>query len=261
MGISACLLAYKEAENLRALLPQIHAALQSTGEEYEIIVVDTQLPLDDTADVCQAQGARYINQEEPHFGGAFRTAIRHASHDMFLIMDADGSHKPEYIPAIYGKFARGADVVIGSRYVKGGKTQDSALSVAMSKALNLTYRWCLGIKAKDISTNFRMYHTRQLKAVEIRNDHYDVLQEVLFMLKRANPALDIQETPITFDKRMFGESKRRTALHPSDPQRNSLPRFHLFRTICRCACAAGVRWSCRPCFPASRAYRRLQGRT
>ena len=209
MGISACLLAYKEAENLRALLPQVHAALKETGEEHEIIVVDTQTPLDDTADVCREQGARYVNQEEPHFGGAFRTAIRHASLDTFLIMDADGSHKPEYIAPIHKLFARGADVVIGSRYVRGGKTQDSALSVAMSKILNRAYRWCLGIKAKDISTNFRMYRTEQLKNVNIRNDHYDVLQEVLFMLKRANPALDIRETPITFDKRMFGESKRR----------------------------------------------------
>ncbi|MCL2544286.1 MAG: glycosyltransferase [Clostridia bacterium] len=209
MGISACLLAYKEAENLRALLPQVHAALQSTGEAYEIIVVDTQTPLDDTAEVCRELGARYVGQEEPYFGGAFRTAIKHASQDMFLIMDADGSHKPEYIVPIYKKFAQGADVVIGSRYVKGGKTQDSALSVAMSKVLNCTYRWCLGLKAKDISTDFRMYHTEQLRNVEIRNDHYDVLQEVLFMLKRANPALDIQEVPITFEKRMFGESKRR----------------------------------------------------
>lgn len=208
MGISACLLAYKEAENLRALLPQIHAALKETGEAYEIIVVDTQTPLDDTADVCREQGALYVNQEESHFGGAFRTAIRRASLEKFLIMDADGSHKPAYIAPIHALFSQGADVVIGSRYVKGGKTQDSALSVAMSKVLNCTYRWCLGIKAKDISTNFRMYHTEQLKNVELRNDHYDVLQEVLFMLKRANPALNIQETPITFDKRMFGESKR-----------------------------------------------------
>jgi len=208
-GISACLLAYQEAENLRALLPQIHAALQSTGQEYEVIVIDTQEPLDDTAAVCQAQGVSYFNQEEPHFGGAFRTAIRHASRDMFLIMDADGSHKPEYIPAIYHRFIQGADVVIGSRYTKGGKTQDSALSVVMSKLLNCAYRWCLGLKARDISTNFRMYHTEQLKAVELRNDHYDVLQEVLFMLKRGNPALVIGEVPITFDKRLFGDSKRR----------------------------------------------------
>ncbi|MCL2812459.1 MAG: glycosyltransferase [Clostridia bacterium] len=209
MGISACLLAYQEAENLRALLPQIHAALQNTGEEYEIIVIDTQEPLDDTADVCREQNVRYINQEQPHFGGAFRTAIRHASRDMFLIMDADGSHKPEYIAAIYNKFVQGADVVIGSRYVKGGKTQDSALSIVMSKLLNCAYRWCLGLKAKDISTNFRMYHTEQLKSVELQNDHYDVLQEVLFLLKRNNPGLVIRETPITFDKRLFGESKRR----------------------------------------------------
>jgi len=209
MSICLALLAYKEAENLEILLPQIHSELKGTGEEYEILVIDTQIPLDNTNEICKIYNAKYINQEEPCFGGAFRTAIKHAAYDKFLIMDSDGSHKPEYILPIYERFIAGADIVIGSRYVKGGETKDSKLSIIMSKTLNAVYRLCLGIRAKDISTDFRMYHTNQLKKVELINNNYDILQEVLLKLKTNKPELDIQEVPIIFDKRIHGESKRR----------------------------------------------------
>ena len=76
MGISVILLAYKEEENLKVLLPQIIDNVKKTGEEYEILVIDTAEPLDDTEGVCKTFGARYINQEEPAFGGAFKTGIK-----------------------------------------------------------------------------------------------------------------------------------------------------------------------------------------
>ena len=92
MGISVVLLAYKEEENLRVLLPQIIEEVEKCNEEYEILVVDTAKPLDNTKGVCQEYGARYINQEEPGFGGAFRTASKYANKSKFLIMESDGSH-------------------------------------------------------------------------------------------------------------------------------------------------------------------------
>lgn len=208
MGISVILLAYKEEENLRVLLPKIKKELASIGEEYEILVIDTKEPLDSTSEVCDDNGAKYINQEEPNFGGAFRTGIKYASMDKLLILDSDGSHNPKYIPSIYNKFKHGADVVIGSRYVSGGETNDSKSSIMMSKILNNTFRFCLGIKAKDISTDYRMYKTKQLKQIMLSCNNYDVLQEVLLKLKINKPNLIIREVPITFDKRMFGESKR-----------------------------------------------------
>ena len=118
MSISVALLAYKEAENLKILLPQIIEQVEKCGEEYEILVVDTKEPLDNTAEVCAEYGAVYINQEYPGFGGAFRTAIQYAQKDKFLILDSDGSHPPKNIPDLYQMFATGQyDVVIGSRYV------------------------------------------------------------------------------------------------------------------------------------------------
>jgi len=124
-------------------------------------------------------------------------------------MDSDGSHDPKYIPDIYNMFIQGADVTIGSRYVDGGVTEDSKISKFMSWILNALYRLFLGIKAKDISTDFRMYHTKALKEVVLECKNYDVLQEVLLKLKINKSDLKITETPIKFNKRMYGETKRR----------------------------------------------------
>ena len=208
MSISAVLLAYKEAEKLRVLLPQVKEQLEKTGEEFEIVIIDTKEPLDDTPEVCAELGARYVNQRYPNFGGAFRTGIEEACFDKFLIMDSDGSHNPKYIGDIYRKFAEGADVVIGSRYTKGGVTNDAKSSIIMSKILNTVFRIITGIKAKDISTDFRMYDTAQLKRVQLTCQNYDILQEVLMKMKINNPKIVIKETPISFDKRLYGESKR-----------------------------------------------------
>ncbi len=209
MSITVALLAYAEEENLKVLIPQIRENIEKCQEDYEILVVDVNPAQDHTEDVCKEYGVRYVNQEEPHFGGAFRTAIKYANKDKFLILDSDGSHLPKYIPRIYHRFVKqNCDVVIGSRYVKGGKTNDSKMSQIMSKILNSTFRICLGIKAKDISTDYRMYRTEQLKKVRLQCDNYDVLQEVLLKLRLRKKNLKIEEVPICFEKRIFGESKR-----------------------------------------------------
>lgn len=208
-GITVALLAYKEAENLKELLPQIIENLKEIGEDYNIMVVDTKEPLDNTKEVCDEFGALYFNQKAPGFGGAFRMAIFQADHDKFLILDSDGSHNPKYIPDIHQMFVNGNyDVVIGSRYIKGGKTFDSKSSIVMSHILNGCFRLFLGIRAHDISTDYRMYDTAQLKAVKLENRNYDVLQEVLLKMRLNNPKLTIGEVPITFEKRLYGESKR-----------------------------------------------------
>jgi len=209
MSITAAILAYGEADNLRILLPQIDAQLRSIGEEYEILIVDAAVPMDDTADVCKGV-ATYINQEEPFFAGAFRTAIKYATKEKFLILDGDCSHDPKYIPAVNAKFDEtGADVVIGSRYVEGGVSNDSKTSYMMSQILNGMFRKALKVQASDISTDYRMYHTAALKKVTLTCERYDVLQEVLLRLKIANGGtLRIEEVPIEFNKRAFGESKR-----------------------------------------------------
>ncbi len=210
MSISVLLLAYNEEENLKLLLPKIKDSLNKINEEYEIIVVDSANPTDNTKEVCKEFGARYIPQEEPLYAGAFKTGIKYAEKDKVLVLDADGSHNPENIKDIYEKFKQGYDIVIGSRYTTLGKTNDKKSSIFMSKILNGIMRPCIGVKAKDISTSYRMYDALQLKKVNLMRNNYDVLQEVILKMKKNNKELKIGEVPIEFNKRMFGESKRQT---------------------------------------------------
>lgn len=215
MGISVVLLACKEEENLRVLLPRINAELSGIPEEKEILVIDTRQPLDNTAAVCAEFGARWIPQEEDGYAGAFRTGIRYASMDKLLNLDSDGSHPPEAIGDIYRKFNDAMDgqpaydIVIGSRYVKGGTTQDAANSIIMSKILNFVMRIVLGVKAKDISTSYRMYDTAQLKKVVLTRRNFDVLQEVIMRMKMGKRDFRIGEVPIQFGKRLNGLSTRK----------------------------------------------------
>ena len=210
LSVTVALLAYKEEDNLKILIPKIIQNMKIIGCDFEIQVIDTEQPMDNTESVCREFGVIYRNQEYPKFGGAFKTAIKYANNDLFLILDSDGSHNPKYIPEIYEKFvSENCDLVIGSRYVSGGKTLDSKLSIIMSQLLNFVFRFFLGIKAKDISTDFRLYDTKQLKEIDLINKNYDVLQEVILKLKLKNSNFKIREIPITFEKRKFGESKRK----------------------------------------------------
>ena len=208
--ISVVLLAYKEAESLTLLFPRLIERMDSLGEEYELIVVDTATPLDNTEEVCGKFGARYVNQEDPGFGGAYRKGISVIKGDKMLVLDSDGSHDPKYIPDIYSKFKEGYDVVIGSRYTKGGKTEDAVSSRIMSHILNGVFRIVTGVKAKDLSTNFRMYKADIIKQVTLTSVNYDVLEEVLLLMKlKVGKNFKVGEIPITFNKRIAGESKRR----------------------------------------------------
>lgn len=212
MAISVCLLAYREADNLRILLPKIKENVEKCGETYEILIIDGAKSMDDTENVCKEHGVRYLNQKYPNFGGAYRTGIEAAKYDKFLIMDADGSHPVTAIPDIYRMYQTGNyDVVIGSRYVKGGVTNDVPTSIFMSRILNVIFRICLGLKGKDLSTDFRMYDTEQLKKCKLESQYFDIVEEILLKLELNKPnkqKLRIGETPIYFDKRIGGESKR-----------------------------------------------------
>ena len=61
-SVTVSLLAYKEAENLAVLLPEIHEQMGKIGADYEIVVIDTKEPLDNTEEVCRKLNARYVNQ-------------------------------------------------------------------------------------------------------------------------------------------------------------------------------------------------------
>ena len=205
---SVILPAFLEEENLRLLLPRIKAEMVHIGEPFEIIVVDTPVALDATEEVCRDNAVRYVNRTPgDRFGDAVRTGIRTAEGEWVIFMDADGSHTPEFIRWLVAE-TPAYDVVIASRYIDGGFTENSRALVLMSRILNVTYALVLNVKCKDVSNSFKIYRADLLKPLTLRCDNFDIVEEILYKMCRRTPALKIKEVAFTFKKRMFGETKR-----------------------------------------------------
>lgn len=215
MKVTVVLPSYREEENLRLLLPRIHEALKEATKpscDYEILVIDTVDPLDSTEKACALFGARFVRRRPSNvYGDAVRTAISEALGEWIIFMDADGSHGPEWLPRLIAGGAVGggtADIVIASRYVEGGDTENPLALILMSRVLNITYSIVLGLKVKDVSNSFKMYRLALLKPLRLKCDDFDIIEEMLFRVTRTNRDLRILEIPFTFKARMFGQTKR-----------------------------------------------------
>ena len=207
--ISIVLPAYMESDNLRNIIPAISRELQNI--DHEILVVDTMEPMDDTESVCCSFFARCIRRRGGNnYGDAIRTGVEEAQGECIVIMDADGSHNPNYIPSMYDVMKnKNCDLVIGSRYCKGGKTDNPAILRLMSYILNLVYRIVFGLKVKDVSNSFRMYKRDLLNQIKLECDNFDIVEELLVKLSLLCKPLNVCEVPIVFNKRDKGKSKRK----------------------------------------------------
>jgi len=206
--ISIILPAYMEEENLRQLLPRLKTVISQIDSSAEIIVVDTLVPMDNTREVCELYGSRYINRQGSNFfGDAVRTGIREARGEFVVFMDADGSHPPEFIYNLWNA-RNDADVVIASRYINGGTTDNNWALVLMSLIVNFAYSAVLGLKCKDVSNSYKLYRSRMLKELNLRCNNFDIVEEILFRIKQNHKDLRIKELPFAFMKRMFGTTKR-----------------------------------------------------
>lgn len=200
--------AYLEEENLRILLPRITEVMAREGAPYEVVVVDTVKALDATEEACRLHGARCVRRApSDSFGSAVRTGIEEARGDWVLFMDADGSHPPEFIPRLLER-RTDSDLVIASRYVEGGYTENARPLIWMSRAVNVCYGVVLGIRLKDISNSFKLYRGSLLRDLALRADNFDVIEEVLYKIVRRHPDVRMTEVPFTFKSRMFGDTKR-----------------------------------------------------
>lgn len=209
---------YNEIENLPRLVDEIFAALPLAN----LLVIDDNSP-DGTGRWCDERAAADERVHCLHRAGklglgtatiaGMRYAIEHG-YQYVLNMDADFSHHPRYLSAILAGMDAGdgsteVDVMIGSRYVAGGKIEGWPLKRhLMSRGVNTYARWLLGLKAKDCSGAYRCYRTAILARVDfdaIRSRGYSFQEEILWHLKRLGAKFG--ETPITFADRERGSSK------------------------------------------------------
>ncbi|NLF06765.1 MAG: polyprenol monophosphomannose synthase, partial [Pirellulaceae bacterium] len=187
---------YNEMENLPRLVEEISRYLP----EADILVIDDNSP-DGTGEWCDRHRAENQRLHCLHRPGklglgtatiaGMKFAIEHG-YRYVLNMDADFSHKPEYLPALESGMdppgGPALDVMIGSRYTPGGGVEGWPLKrKLMSRAVNLYARCLLGLRPKDCSGAFRCYRTEMLARLDfdsIRSRGYSFQEEVLWHLKR-----------------------------------------------------------------------------
>ena len=204
--LSIVLPAYNEANNLKELLPKIFSNLSNI--HFEVIVVDTIEDLDNTQEICDKSGALYVKRKLSNsFGEAVRTGIKETTGDVVIFMDADGSHEPKFILSLLD-YIDDYDVVIASRYIKDGYSDNSFLLRFMSKILNFTYAFILDIPCKDVSNSFKAYRAEDLKKLDLYCENFDIVEEILYKICKAKKEIRIKEIPSTFQKRLYGKTKR-----------------------------------------------------
>ena len=204
--------AYEEAANLGRLLPKLHAVASQLAPDYELVVVDTQTPLDASPEVCRVHNARYVARQGGNlYGHAIRTALSEARGQYVIFMDADGSHNPDFLPSLW-QHRNEADLVIASRYVPGGKTENPALLIFMSLMVNYVFRFSLGLNCFDVSNSFRLYRGDDLRALRLKCNHFDIVEEILVKLVFSRRQYRIREVPFVFEQRKAGKTKRNLLL-------------------------------------------------
>ncbi len=206
--VSVVIPSFLEEENLRLILPRLRQVLTSSGRSFEVLVVDTPKPLDNTRAVCEANGVEYHPRDGgDRYADAVRTGIALARGRSILFMDGDGSHAPEFIPRLL-EHSESHDVVVASRYVEGGATENPLLLIWMSRVLNVVYGRVLRIPCRDVSNSFKLYRADRLKPLTLVCSHFDVIEEILVKISIAWPGVRIKEVPFVFKARMSGVTKR-----------------------------------------------------
>jgi dolichol-phosphate mannosyltransferase len=211
---------YNERDNLEPLLARMHAVVPDA----DVLVVDDGSP-DGTGELADKLAAddsrvRVLHRTAKEGLGAaylagFAVALQ-GEHRVIVEMDADGSHAPEDLPTLLAalKGPDGADVVLGSRYVPGGKVVNwPAYRNWISRTGNLYSRLALGVRIRDITGGFRAFRREVLETLTL---HEVESQGYCFQIDLAWRALQsgfrVVEVPITFTERERGSSKMSNAI-------------------------------------------------
>jgi len=206
---------YNEAESLPILLRE----LSLLGNDFNYLVVDDGSP-DGTADICEKlkseiPGLEVLKRSKKSgLGSAYRDGYRYAlekNFDAVTQIDADGSHQVSDLPKLLSKFESNpsSDLVIGSRWVKGGSVLNwSKHREALSRLANIYSNVLLGLGIKDSTAGFRVYKTSAIKKLNlssIKSEGYCFQIEMTREIVKGGST--ISEVPITFVERKYGKSK------------------------------------------------------
>jgi dolichol-phosphate mannosyltransferase len=205
MDLSIVLPVVNECENLRQLLPRLQAVMQRERLSFEIIVVDGG-SMDGTLDTAAALGARPITERRRGYAGALETGFAEARGNYVLTLDADLSHEPAFAAKLW-RTRNQADIVIASRYVRGGAAYTSAIRNWLSRLLNLWMRRVLSMPVRDLSSGFRLYRRQALQDLKLEARNFEVIEEVL--VKAYAQGYSILEIPFTYFPRESGRSHAR----------------------------------------------------
>jgi dolichol-phosphate mannosyltransferase len=205
---------YDEAENLATATAGILAAVP----EATILIVDDNSPdgtgaiADRLAESDHRIRVRHRRKKQglgPAYLDGFRIALD-AGARIICHLDADGSHDPAALPGLIAPIARDeADVVIGSRYVRGGRVEDWGLARRLiSRSGSLFARVVLGLRPNDLTGGFKAWRASTLAAITFADIHgggYVFQIEMTYRASRMGAR--VREVPIVFRDRRLGRSK------------------------------------------------------
>ena len=195
-----------ESDNLKKLIPEIKSEIGKKFT-YEIFIIDGINKDNKTLKITKKNSIRYLNRiRNNDYGNAVRLGIKKSTGKYILFMDGDYSHNPKFILKLYEN--KLYDVVIASRYVPGGKTDNGLLSETLSRFLNKFYNIILNLELEDVSNSFKLYNTKMIKRLHLSCNHFDIIEEIIFKLKKNNDKIKFLEVPYHFKQRKFGKSKR-----------------------------------------------------
>jgi dolichol-phosphate mannosyltransferase len=208
-----CVPTYNEAENLEAMLRALGRVL---GPDDRVLVIDDASP-DGTGELADrlAGGLGYVDvlhrAAKQGIGPAYLDGFRHAlavGAELILEMDCDFSHDPADVPRLIAA-ANDADLVLGSRYVRGGGVRNWGLARrAISRWGSIYAQVLLGLHIRDLTGGFKCYRRAVLETIDldaIAARGYAFQIETTYRAIRAG--FHVVEVPITFVDREVGGSK------------------------------------------------------
>jgi dolichol-phosphate mannosyltransferase len=206
---------YNEKENVSAIL---HAVL-SLSSDYHVLIIDDNSP-DGTAAIVESLMGKFIDRlfilkrpGKQGLGTAYIQGFKWAlekNYDYIFEMDADFSHNPNDLDRLLNACSEnGADVTIGSRYVKGGETENWPLDRRLYSIVGSAYtRLITGMPIKDPTAGFICYKNKVLNNINLDSIQfigYAFQIEMKFAAWKLG--YKIKELPITFIDRKIGKSK------------------------------------------------------